>query len=182
MGITLRDLAGRSGLTPGFISLVERDQAEPSITSMRKIAQALNVPLFHLFAEDGMDSPVVHPNQRRQIRLPGGHIAYQVLSPSSARQLLFYTAVIEPNTSSSDRLATHAMEECTLVLRGRLRLEVGSESYVLEAGDSVGWDGNLPHRLTSIGDEPLEVISSRDASRVLMQHEAGWHLRCCLVE
>jgi transcriptional regulator with XRE-family HTH domain len=159
MGITLRDLAGRSGLTPGFISLVERDQAEPSITSMRKIALALHVPLFHLFAEDGMDSPVVHPNQRRRLRLPGARIEYEVLSPSSARQLLFYTATLEPNTSSSDELATHPMEECTLVLRGKLRLEVGPDTYFLEAGDSICWDGNLPHRLSAVGDVPLEVIS-----------------------
>ncbi len=159
MGITLRDLAGRSGLTPGFISLVERDQADPSITSMRKIAEALEIPLFHLFAEDGLDDPVVHKDQRRRLRIPGACLEYEMLSPPSARQLLFYTATLEPNACSSDDLLTHPMEECTLVMRGKLKLEVGSETYVLGPGDSICWDGNLPHRLSSVGDEPLELIS-----------------------
>ena len=159
LGITLRDLASRSGLTPGFISLVERDQADPSITSMRRIAQALDIPMFHLLAEDGIDQPVVRANQRRHVRMPGACLDYEVLSPTSARQLLFYKAVLEPNACSAEEMLSHPMEECTLVLQGKLKLEVGSETFILEPGDSICWDGNLPHRLTSIGDESLEVIS-----------------------
>lgn len=163
--ISLRELAARTGLSPSFVSLVERDMASPSITSLRKIADALETPLFHLFIneeeeEEEVISPVVRSDRRRKLMVPDSHLIYEILSPSSARQLLFFIARLEPGAISSDEPLSHPMEECTFVLKGRLKLEVGSDVYILEEGDSICWDGNLPHRLTSIGEETLVVISA----------------------
>lgn len=160
LGISLRELAARTGLSPSFISLVERDLADPSITSLRKIADALETPLFHFFTDEETGNPVVRRDKRRKLILPGSHIVYEILNPSSARQLAFFLARLEPGAASSDEPVSHPMEECTFVLQGRLKLEVGSEVYILEEGDSICWDGNLPHRLISIGDETLVVISA----------------------
>jgi len=159
LGISLRELAARTGLTASFISLVERDQTEPSITSLRRVADALGTPLFHFFTDGEPQSPVVRHNQRRQLVLPGSNITYEMLSPSTARNLAFYMARIEPGGTSSDDLRSHPAEECTYVLQGRLRLEIGDNAYILEPGDSVCWDGSLPHRLVSIGEEPLLLLS-----------------------
>lgn len=160
VGISLRELASRTDLTHSFISLVERDLADPSITSLRKIADALETPLVHFFTnEQETGSPVVRNGRRRKLMIPDSHIMYEVLSPPSARQLLFFLARLEPGAVSSDDPLSHPMEEGTFVLQGRLKLEVGSEVYILEEGDSICWDGNLPHRLTSIGEEALVVIS-----------------------
>lgn len=160
MGVTLRELAAQTDLTHSFISLVERDQADPSITSLRRIAEALDVPLVHFFTNEQAHSPVVRHHRRRKLMLPGSHIIYEILNPGSSRQLQFFTAALEPGAISSDEPASHPVEECTLVLQGRLKLEIGSEVYILEKGDSACWDGNLPHRLTSIGEETLVVISA----------------------
>jgi transcriptional regulator with XRE-family HTH domain len=159
LGMTLRDLASQAGVTPGFVSLVERDQADPSITSLRKIASVLGVPMFHLLAEDSTDQLVVRANQRRHLEIPGACLDYEILSPPSASQLLFFKATLEPNACSSEELLSHPMEECTLVVRGKLKLELGADTYILEPGDSMCWDGNMPHRLSAIGDETLELVS-----------------------
>ena len=58
-GLNLRELAEITKLTPSFLSQVERDLAEPSITSLRKIADALGVPIFYFLMENGKPSPVV---------------------------------------------------------------------------------------------------------------------------
>jgi transcriptional regulator with XRE-family HTH domain len=160
IGISLRELAARSELSPSFISLVERGLADPSITSLRKIADALETPLFHFFTDEEMGNPVVRRHRRRKLMLPGSHLVYEILNPSSARQLAFFLTRLEPGAVSSDEPLSHPMEECTFVLQGRLKLEVGSDVYTLEEGDSVCWDGNLPHRLSSVGAETLVLVSA----------------------
>ena len=44
------------------------------------------------------------------------------------------------------------------MLSGRLGVQVGFETYDLGPGDSLSFDGSLPHRLWAIGDEPAEAI------------------------
>ena len=52
LGMSMKMLAEKTGLTSGFISQVERELAEPSITSLRKIAEALDVAVFYFFTEE----------------------------------------------------------------------------------------------------------------------------------
>ena len=60
--MSLKDLAERIGLTASFLSQVERELAEPSITSLRKIAEALDVPIFYFLLDNDNHSPVVRKN------------------------------------------------------------------------------------------------------------------------
>jgi transcriptional regulator with XRE-family HTH domain len=159
-GLSLRDLAARTGLTHGFLSLVERDQTDPSITSLRKIAAALETPLVYFFAEEENAGCVVRQDQRPKLQLSSSRMVYEILNPAHVDRLQFFLATLEPGAVSSDEPTSHPIQECTLVLQGQLKLEVGSEVYTLEAGDSAGWDGSLPHRLSSIGQEPLVVVSA----------------------
>ncbi|MFN8453249.1 MAG: cupin domain-containing protein [Anaerolineae bacterium] len=160
IGISLRELAARTDLTHSFLSLVERDQTDPSINSLRRIAEALSTPLVHFFTEDDEVTPLVKRYQRRTLRLPGSHIEYEMLNPTSIRRLQFFLTSLEPGAVTADELISHPMEECTLVLRGQCKLEIGSEVYILEEGDSAGWDGNQPHRLSCIGEETLVLVSA----------------------
>ncbi|GIK42605.1 MAG: MerR family transcriptional regulator [Chloroflexota bacterium] len=158
--ISLRELAARTDLTHSFLSLVERDQADPSINSLRRIAEALGTPLANFFTEDNEVTPLVKRSQRRTLRLPGSHIEYEMLNPTSIRRLQFFMTNLEPGAATADEPISHPVEECTVVLQGRLKLEVGSEVYILEEGDSAGWDGNQPHRLSCVGEDTLVLISA----------------------
>ena len=59
LGLSLRDLAERSELTASFLSQVERGVTSPSIDSLRRVANALDVPVFHFLLEPDRESPVV---------------------------------------------------------------------------------------------------------------------------
>lgn len=50
--LTIKELAERTGLSIGYISQLERDEAEPSLSSLRKIAKELDVPLYVLIQEE----------------------------------------------------------------------------------------------------------------------------------
>jgi len=52
----------------------------------------------------------------------------------------------------------HSGYEYGLVVRGRLRVVVGFETYELAAGDSISFESAQPHRLSTIGDEPAHAV------------------------
>ena len=52
LNLTIKDLAERTGLSIGYISQLERDEAEPSLSSLRKIAKEFDVPIYVLIEEE----------------------------------------------------------------------------------------------------------------------------------
>ena len=60
-GLSIRKVATLAGITPSMLSQIENKQANPSINTLRAIAQVLEVPLYTFFQERPMESLVVHP-------------------------------------------------------------------------------------------------------------------------
>ena len=171
LNISLRELAAQTDLTHSFLSQVEREKAEPSISSLRKIANALDCSLAQFFAEgkECDTSCIIRSNQRPTLQLRDSGMEYELLNPDLIDRYQFFMATLAPGAASSETQVSHPLQECTLVLQGKLELELGNESFVLEEGDSAGWDGNLSHRLVSIGDDPLIVISVTSPSMFVIR-------------
>ncbi|MBU4350368.1 cupin domain-containing protein, partial [bacterium] len=47
-----------------------------------------------------------------------------------------------------------------LVMEGKMKIQVGDEFFILEEGDSIYYLASIPHRITSIGNEDLIIISA----------------------
>src|SRR5712692_9750191 len=94
--LSLQELASQTGLTPSFISLIERDLNSPSLESLRRIAEALEVPLFY-FAETNGDNPVVRRDQRIQITFPPGHLTCELLVPDLRHRMEMFIAHAHPS-------------------------------------------------------------------------------------
>jgi transcriptional regulator with XRE-family HTH domain len=167
-GLSLRELASKSGLSPSLVSQVERGISEPSISSLRKIAEALDVSIFYLLDDrPGLqDSPgesitkqVVRRGDRRRLTLPSSGLRYELLCPDTERNMEAWIATLQPGVATGDTLRGHPSEEFLLVLSGTMELEYGGETVLLEEGDSVYYDGREPHRLWARGDTPLRMLS-----------------------
>lgn len=157
--MSLKELAEKIDLTASFLSQVERELAEPSITSLRKIADALEVPIFYFLLDDEEHSPVVRKNERKVLRFPQSHLTYELLSPDLNRQMEVLIGRLEPGAISSDEPSTHPGEECILILEGKMEITVGEESYSLEEGDSIYYFASIPHTLRNIGEKQLVFLS-----------------------
>lgn len=164
-GISLRALAQATGLTPSFLSQIERDLAEPSITSLRRIAEALGVPLFLLFLNSGSYSPVVRKNSRRMIRLPGSRLTYQLLVPDLNRMMEAIITSVEAGGRTSEVPISHEGEEWTMVLKGCMSIQVADETYLLYEGDCIYYHASLPHLIANGGEEELVVLSVMTPAR-----------------
>ncbi|MBN1317131.1 MAG: helix-turn-helix transcriptional regulator [Anaerolineales bacterium] len=160
LGLSLRALAKEVDLTASFLSQIERDQADPSIKSLRRIADALGVPMLHFLSEDEVANPVVRRGRRKRLMIPESGVTYELLTPDLDRKMEMFVAEVHPSDQNIAYPLPYATEECILVLEGGLRITLGDNEYDLKAGDSIYFDCSILNNLIATGDEPAVFVSA----------------------
>src|SRR5690242_17662565 len=151
-GVTLTDVAERTGISKSTLSRLETGQRRPSLELLLPLAQAYRVPLDDLVGAPEVGDPRVRLRPRRVhgrtvlplTRNPGGVQAWKIVVPAN-------------QTRPAPR--THDGYEWLYVLTGRMRLVLGDQDLVLTVGEAVEFDTRLPHWFGSAGDGPAEVLS-----------------------
>jgi transcriptional regulator with XRE-family HTH domain len=156
--MTLAQLAERADLSPSALSQIERGITDPSIGSLRRIASALQVPFFRFLVERDSPDPVVRHDQRRTITFPNRAMQYQLITPNLRGPFEVLAMDLAPGAASGDEALGHDSEECMLVLRGNVQVEVAGASYALCAGDSISIQRNAPHRVVNRESGTAEVL------------------------
>jgi transcriptional regulator with XRE-family HTH domain len=157
-GLTTGELAARVQVTSGFISQLEHSKTDPSLQTLQRVAAALQVPLSYLMLEDETKPQVVRKGERNVIHVDQGGLRASMLSPLPSRNLELVLLELPPGNVSWRKLRCHDGYECHLVVKGKVRADHGDDTYLLEAGDSIFWDGTAPHRLENVGDEMAEIV------------------------
>jgi Predicted transcriptional regulators len=198
--LSLRVLADRLGLSPSLISQIETGRANPSVSTLYAIAAELDVSLDELLFNDRRPTeaasparpevassgtmtpaaPVQRAKDRHAIRLASG-VNWERLTTLSEPGIEFLHVTYEVGGASSppDAFQRHPGHEWGYVLSGRLQVRIGFEEYVLEPGDAVSINSSIPHRLATIGDEPVEAIwfvlgrAQFDAQTLIDEHRTG---------
>jgi len=159
VGLSLRDLAERTELTASFLSQVERGVTSPSIDSLRRIAGALDVPVFHFLLEPDKESPVVRSNQRIRLTWPGSQIGFQLLTPKLNRKMEAFLTEREPGDHTPIARLGEQTEEFIYVLQGQVEIQLGETTYLLGPGDTIYFDGAVLQRIEPRGDQTARYIS-----------------------
>lgn len=126
-------------------------------------AQARALPrvaaLDHLVADAGASSVVQRSHNRRAIRLDSG-VVWERLTSAPDHGVDFLYVVYPPGAESTPATALmrHNGREYGFVLSGRLLVSIQFEDYELGPGDSIAFDSTRPHRLATVGDEPVEAV------------------------
>lgn len=162
-GMTLQQLAGRTGLSVGYLSQLERERAVPSIRALSTIARSLGVNISWFFpdpelAADPEASIVVRAARRPALKFESG-IRDELLCPTLSGKLEMLLCTFEPGASSGE-LYAHDGEEAGYVSEGQLELRVDDEVYLLNTGDSFHFDCNRPHGYRNPSDQRTVVIWS----------------------
>jgi transcriptional regulator with XRE-family HTH domain len=157
--VTLRELAGRAGVTESFLSQVEREVTSPSIASVQRIAHALDLAIAELFTEEAPHGRIVRRMERRRIVYPGLRAIDEFLTAGMTGRLQVILSTIEPGGGTGDEPYAHESdEEVVIVLSGQLELWVADEHYLLEEGDSIAYSSRLPHRNVNSSERPATVL------------------------
>jgi XRE family transcriptional regulator, regulator of sulfur utilization len=150
MGLSLRDLAERSGVSAPMLSQVERGETSPTLAVAAKIAAGLELSLSQLLRlDEGGTVSVVRNGERRRGGGVRGH-GYEVVTPPLPGQRAEVSLhVLAPGaaTGGPDDPPMHepGARETAVVTGGRLRLVCDGAAYDLEEGDAVTFDADLPH-------------------------------------
>jgi DNA-binding transcriptional MerR regulator/mannose-6-phosphate isomerase-like protein (cupin superfamily) len=159
-GASLRDLAQKTGLSPSYISSIERSLSNPSVASLQKLASALGTNLVKMLgsAEEGRDQHLVVEAGERQtldLSVPGVVIEQLALTETQLEPLLFR---IEPGVGSEESYL-HEGEEFLYVLSGTFEITLEeTDTYVLEAGAAMTFASHRPHRWRNPGATEACVI------------------------
>ena len=154
-GLTLAEVAARSGLNIGYLSQIENDKASPSLDALAAIGAALDVPIAWFLLDTTPPPRVVRTGDRRVWKGLGGGHASEV-DGGLARDLCIIEATVQPHERTG--LHAHAGDEHHVVISGRWRMVQGEHVVELGPGDYLAWDASIPHDVENVGDEPGRLL------------------------
>jgi transcriptional regulator with XRE-family HTH domain len=157
-GLTTSELAARVQVTSGFISQLEHSKTDPSLQTLQRVAAALQVPLSYLVLDEEAKPQVIRKGERNVIHVGNGGLQAAILSPLPSRDLELVLLELPPGQVSSTKLRFHHGHECHLVAKGKVRAYYGDDTYLLDEGDSIFWDGTAPHRVENVGNESAQIV------------------------
>lgn len=159
-GLSLRKLSSLAGITPSMLSQIENEQVNPSVNTLRAIALALNVPMFRLFQSAPVESPVVHPQDRKIIgSKQEPNVCYELLTPDLSGTMEFCLMTLQPGQSSYRDAMSHTGEEVAYMLSGKeMVLELDGVRYPMTPGDSVRIGSKHPHIWHNPSDTEAQII------------------------
>lgn len=159
-GMTLKQLALKAGCTDAYLSQLERGHANPSITTLKKIAHALEVKVVDFFLESEREENdvVLNEKERVNINFKQGDAKIQMLVRNirNKRMQPFYTT-LEPGGGSKGAYS-HIGEEFGIVLQGRLEINLNGTIYSVRKNESFYFSSQEPHSWGNPGRKKTVVI------------------------
>jgi transcriptional regulator with XRE-family HTH domain len=144
-GLSLRALAELSGLSTNAVSLIERGDNSPTVSSLHNLATALGVPITAFF-EQRPDGQVIHMQKSRRPTSESAGVKMENLGSGLPNQQIEpFLMSIEAGGSSTRNPITHSGEEFVFVVKGSLVCRINDREYPLAEGDSLLFLATQPH-------------------------------------
>ncbi len=166
-GLSLQDMANRTGYTSALLSQVENHLISPPLGALIKIAKALEVKVGTFFGEEPRESyAIVRRDERKHISryaskegVSYGYVYESLGFDKKDRQMEPFLVTLEPATVKSEKLSTHDGEEFIFVLEGEMEAILGGHKDVLHPGDSIYYDSTIPHKVQCHRDIPTKILA-----------------------
>ena len=158
----MQQLAAKSDVSAPAIQKIERSGMVPTITTLLKLGAALGVPVNYFVQEDEAHPEPVHftgAKERRAVYTSHKGLDLAGIT-GSYRQFQTAAAVARmvPGATSGDKLLKHPGEELVHVTSGEIFFHVGGQDFILKAGDSLHFSGDIPHHWENVAEKPAELI------------------------
>lgn len=141
--ISVRALAKRTGFSPSFLSQVELGQSSPSLASLQRICDALEVDLADLLRDPSRarTNPVIRRAERASVRSEWSKASAESLVPNGGDDRFSALLLsLDPGGRTGALPSRKGMRELAYCVRGTVRLILGEDRYDLSSGDSVVLD------------------------------------------
>lgn len=156
--MSLRVLAHQSGLSVNAISRIERGETSPTVSSLRMLATALEVPITEFFSQEKKLATVFVKEEQR-LRSGANGFTMESLGIGLENQLLEpFLIRLNPGGPQMPDLVSHAGQEFALCVEGRIDFRIAGVSYLLEPGDSLLFEASQPHCFQNMGQERATMV------------------------
>lgn len=158
LGLSLREVSARAGLSVNAISRIERGDNSPTVASLHLIAEALGVSITEFFVKQAEQTVIyLQPADRSlseyatmEIESLGSGLRNQQLEP--------FMITVQPGHAVDTKPITHAGQEFVYCLEGKLCYRVGDQAFLLGPGCSLLFDASQPHYFWNNSEEPARLI------------------------
>ena len=166
-GITLQELAERTGYSSALLSQFENHMVSPPLGALIKLSRALGVDVGDFFGEVADQSFIlVRSDERETVSRVASRegvslgYTYEALGFGlKGRRMEPFVVTLEPVPIREKHLSVHEGEEFIYVLDGRMKIRLGDHTDVLDPGDSIYFKCMTPHHVTCEGDEPAKILA-----------------------
>lgn len=157
-GLTLREVASSTGLSPSFLSTFERGLSGISVAHLQKLMSACGTNMVDLFSEPDQERrKLILPNQRPGLSLNEGAVLIEDLAVGP-RQMEIQLWTIQPGAASEGSYS-HQGEEAMYLLSGSLEVYLNElENFNLIPGSCLYFSSSEAHRWRNPGPEPAVVL------------------------
>ncbi len=173
--LSLRNLAARSGLSANALSNIERGQTSATVSTLYKLADALGVSITAFFENLEAPKAIVFRKASERVRVPFARGLWEGLGGESFDgRVEPFMLTLESGASSGPFKITHSGHEFVICLRGQLEYTILNQVFLMEAGDSLLFAAQLPHRWRNPGSvvtNAMFILSGFDEN----ERPAGFH-------
>jgi transcriptional regulator with XRE-family HTH domain len=156
--LTQRELAGLAGISSNAISLIERNEISPSVATLQSLATALKVKMSYFFEED-VQTDVMHIRASERPSLESKGVTIESTGKRlSGQELEPFFISLAPDSESGRRQVIHSGHEFVYCVRGRVEYEIDGDIYILDEGDFLLFEAELPHHWRNPTQEKAELL------------------------
>ena len=150
-GLTLEELSERTSISVSTLSRLEAGKRQANLELLVPVTRQLGIRI-----DDLIDNAPRDPRVRRPVLRMNGMIVAP-LSPEGSPVSTY--KITYPPRQAKPEPRTHEGQEWLYVLSGSLRLQLGGEEVVLQAGEAAQFDTQIPHAMSAEGGKAAEVLS-----------------------
>lgn len=163
-----KELAMKAGISYGMLSLLESGSTQGSVETLRKIAKVLDTTLAHLFTNENSQSQlltdesllIVRKDQRKKISFPDPLYNCELLVPDLQGDVEFLLVNLEAQRVTEEVIPhTKGGEECDYVLKGQIVVTLQDKEYILDEGDCIRFNPEIPHKFENRTNEQASYLS-----------------------
>lgn len=147
-GLSTKELSKKSGISTAGINKIERGQIFPTITTLMKIANALDRKVSFFIEEESWDDRgFIRNGERKQFHNPSSKIIFENIAARLRNcSIDAGFSIIEPGGSSGPGYMTHLGEELIYCVKGKIDYFLEEQKYILRPGDCLHFKSSIPHR------------------------------------
>lgn len=162
-GLTLEEVGNRTGFTKGLLSKIENNKVSPPVSTLAKIARAMNVSMSEFFAEVETKPLLIVRAQERSVYCPEttplGQLQEHPISGFQQQKMQPIIISIEDSGSYEERIYNHPGQEFIMVLEGSMGYRFDEDEFVVSEGDCMYFNAEHQHGPVPLKGKKVRYLS-----------------------